>query len=435
MRMVRTQHRRLPQRFAVTSVCVAMVWLCGVSEASAQGRPYRSLFGGAANSPYGKQELSTQLLLTEGYDTNVLATTPQASQRGPQIGGTFTSVGGDVQYGRRVSRVEFAANGSTEFRYFPSLHEVAAIRHAMGAGVSAPITRKTIASVNGAISYTPSYLYGLFAKTVTPPLGAPIPPASNYGVGDRRSYAWSSVARIDRPVGRRNTLDFIGDYRQTTFTSQASSAGDLETYSVGSHFGYRVSRDAVLRLGYDYRRATYASGIRSVHHDIGSGIDYDRPLSRSRRTRLGFNFGSTVINAPPPGHLNDAPVNQWNATGNVLLTHEMGRTWSTRAAYRRGAQYRRSLGARFADSVTLTADGFLNRRTDVQGVVAYTTGSVIGRTQSDLRRARRTCVFVTGLRRRSPRPLSYLLLLRFPTRRGIGPGLPKRSTGMECGSD
>jgi hypothetical protein len=61
-----------------------------------------------------------------------------------------------------------------------------------------------------------------------------------------------------------------------------------------------------------------------------------------------------------------------------LLTHQIGRTWSARAAYRRGADFVEAFSAPvFTDAVTVALDGFINRRTDVAAAVAYSGGNVV----------------------------------------------------------
>jgi hypothetical protein len=53
----------------------------------------------------------------------------------------------------------------------------------------------------------------------------------------------------------------------------------------------------------------------------------------------------------------------------------MGRTWRLRGAYRRGIGFVDGLtGPVATDALTLTTDGFLNRRTDLMMMAAYTDG-------------------------------------------------------------
>ena len=406
-----------------------VVSVCAVASAHAQtARPYNSLFGGTGNNQYRHQELTSQVMVAEGYDTNVLAAQPQSNPRGPQIGGGFTSLSAEAHYGIKNRSVEFTSQGGTDLRYFNSVHEIAPLQHWLGAGVSVQLGRSTSAMVNEAFSYTPSYLYGLFAKVQPPTLGDTVPPASNYNVSDRRSYTSNTVLRIDRNVGRRGVWDLTGDYRTTTFTSPTLIYPSFETYSGGTHYSFPVSRDARLRLGYDYRRGNYALGTSPVQHDIGLGVDYDRALSRSRRTRLGFNFGSSVIDGPPPGRQTDPAVTQVRAVGNVLLTHQIGRTWTARAAYRRSSQFVEQVSAPvFTDAVTLTADGFVNRRTDILAGAAYTVGDTFGRSRSSFDTRTANVSVRVALTRTIATNVEYLYYYYdFAPGSGLQPGLPNR---------
>jgi hypothetical protein len=365
--------------------CVAAL-LCGVVAVPAQDRPYQSLFGGAGTDAGAKDLMDFSFSLAEAYDTSVLETEGGANRAGLQLGGFFTAFSGDLRYTKRGRRAEVAVNAGTNLRYFQDLHEFAAVGHYAGAGVSLPVGRRTTLVANQAVSYRPSYLFGLFAKTQAPALGEVMPAASNYALNDRPSYTSVTSVSLRRRVGRRASVDLSSGYRRTISEGRDPGAPDLVSYNAGGAFAYPLGRDAVLRLGYTYRHAEYGTEPRPSEHDIALGVDYDRPLSRSRRTRLAFSGGSSLVEGPLPGVVPNAAVKHLRATANVRLTHQMGRTWSARAAYRRGADFVEEFsGPVFTDGVTVSMDGFLNRRTDVSTSLAYTAGAVFDRAHSDFK--------------------------------------------------
>jgi hypothetical protein len=289
-----------------------------------------------------------------------------------------------VRYAARGRRAHLTTNADSDFRYFADAGKVTALHHALNVVASIPAGQKTTASIAETLTYTPSYFLGLFAKTAAPEEGAQAPvSAADYGVADRTSVRSVTYARLNRSLTGRASFDVTAGYRHTSFLRTVTGASDLSGYDVGTHFGYGLSRGIVLNLGYDYREMRYGYGLRPVQHDINTGVDYDRPISRSRRTRLAFGFGSSLIQAPPPDRPTDPAIRQLRAVGNVLLTHQIGRTWTARLALSRSTQFVEDIVTPvFTNGITMMANGFINRRTDVGLTAAYASGIAFGPTHS-----------------------------------------------------
>jgi hypothetical protein len=202
-------------------------------------------------------------------------------------------------------------------------------------------------------------------------------------VTNQSSETYVTDGRLSRRLGRRATLSFVSSYRRTQIGGGDSSVTDQTSYDVGGQYVHPLRRDLALRLGYVYRSSTYSNGLQPIEHDLDFGFDYDRPISRTRRTKVGFSFGSSILEGPAPGQLNESTVQHFRAVADARLSHQIGRTWMTRVAYNRSAQYVEELAApAYTDGVTVTVDGFLNRRTDVSGAVAYSTGTVVAQEES-----------------------------------------------------
>ena len=360
-------------RRTFVSVCAAA--LCGVPAATAQSRPYPALFGGAANDATASQLFDVMFSVDEGYDTNVLARDTAGSGPGVGLDGLFTSLTADLRYAAQGRRAQMALNTGTNWRYFQEFGELAALGHYLGVGASVSLGPRTTLTANEAVSYTPPYLLNLFPSAVSPVLGNVIPPAPGYAaLTDLRTFNSATDVMLIRRVGRRATLEFNSAYRWITM-SGVSARSDLTTYEAGAHWRQPINRDLALRLGYTHRAAQYSSGRNPLTHDIGIGAEYDRPLGRDRRTKLRFSMGTSMIEAPPPQRPEAVSVKQFHAVGDVLLTHQIRRTWSARVGYRRGAQFVEELSAPvFNDGIRVSADGFVNRRTDVNATVAYSSG-------------------------------------------------------------
>jgi hypothetical protein len=366
------------------------------SPALAQGRPYAALFGGAANAPVAHQVLDATITVAEAYDTNVLDQNANVNTRWPvQMGGVFTALTADGRYVLQGKRAQLAARLGTNLRYFPRFREVAAFGHYVSLDAALPVGRATTIALGEAFTYTPSYLYGLFAQPQGAPGANPPPTGANYVLNPTRSYTSATSASVVHRASRRVTVTAGSGYASTRFGGSGSGRGDLISYDAGAHVGYAMSRDVTLRVGYAFREARYPTGGRLREHDIDLGLGYTRALSRSRRTLLGFNVGSSAVEGPPPGQV-AGNVRQLRASGSATLTHQIGRTWTTRAEYRRGGQFIPGLSSPvYTDGVTLTADGFVNRRADVGAMAAYTKGDFFGQSRSAFE------TYTAGLRARS----------------------------------
>jgi hypothetical protein len=137
-----------------------------------------------------------------------------------------------------------------------------------------------------------------------------------------------------------------------------------------------LSQNVGLRFGYSYREADYSAGAQqSIERNFDVGFGFQRPLSKLRKTTFGFNLGSSAIDGPVRGGSSASNERQYQILGDAALTHQLGRTWRLQASYRRGLGLIEGLGGPvFTNGFTFNADGFLNRRIDVEALVGYSTG-------------------------------------------------------------
>jgi hypothetical protein len=94
----------------------------------------------------------------------------------------------------------------------------------------------------------------------------------------------------------------------------------------------------------------------NTFHDLDLGIDFNRPLSRTRRVRLSVTTGSTLIRA-------STGAMEYFVVGDAKLTREIGRTWNASAAYHRGVDMLDGLSEpMLQDSAIATIGGALSPR-------------------------------------------------------------------------
>lgn len=348
-----------------------------VAAQNSSDRPYRGLFGGGGADPSLTHSLGLQVSLIEAYDDNVSADAggnPTAFERA----GFYSGLTTNADYTWRTHRVQVGAAVGTNLRYYGTLGRVTGINHYVSGGFTAQLGPRTTLFMNESVTYAPAYLYALFTTPDDQTPGAPPPGGADYATSDQRSLTYDSSANLSHNLTRHTALSFSSDVRYTDYVGGSGALSDLRAYDVGGHFTYAASRDATLRLGYTYRRGQYQGGLRPVEHGIDIGLDYDKPLSRSRRTTVSFSVGTTVLQGPLPGVGDPGDASdrrQFRVQGRATLNHDMGRTWRAQVNYSRGLGLIEGLGEPvFTDGVTVTVGGLMTRRFDFLSTAAYTTG-------------------------------------------------------------
>jgi hypothetical protein len=359
-----------------TAVAFAQAQPAAVGSSRATG-----LFGGAGVDANAHQSLNLSMSLIEAYDGNRLADVGSVTPTVFQTGGFYTGFVPGVDFASHTQRVHVAVTAGSNLRYYGDVHQVIATSHAVGAGLTAQVTRTTVLFVNQGVSYAPAYLYGLFAKTGGPAAGDVIAPAADYAMNTERSYAYVTNASVTQSLTPRTTLFLGADARYTTFVGHAPGFSDLHAYDAGGRITYAVNRDVKLRIGYTFRDTQYSAIHTFSEHDLDVGIDLSRPLSRTRRTTVGFSVGPTSANVPVPelaGVTSPAPESrsrQYWVGADAFLNHQMGRSWNARGTLHRGVVYVEGLpNPVFTNALAVVTDGFLNRRTDLVASAAYTEG-------------------------------------------------------------
>jgi hypothetical protein len=277
----------------------------------------------------------------------------------------------DSQAGRHV---QVAVTASSNVRYYNELHETLVTNHALGAGLSAGLGSKTTISFNQGLTYSPAQLYGLFAGSAAPMIGEVINPASNYSIDNTKSYASASAAKVSQKLNNRLSLSLESNVRITNFVGSNPRYLDIRTKDAGAQFSYTLSRGTGLQFGYTYRQAEYVGSPVTSEQNFIIGLEHSRILSRTRKTVYSFLMGSTLARAPIVTASTDLRQ-QYRLIGDASVTHQLGRTWSLQGNYHRGLGYIQGFQAPvFTGAYSAAANGFLNRRTDVNFSAAYSTG-------------------------------------------------------------
>jgi hypothetical protein len=179
---------------------------------------------------------------------------------------------------------------------------------------------------------------------------------------------------VTHQLSPRATLSFTSNLKITDFTGHDTSYPDMKSADAGGRLVYSLSRDMGLRLGYTYRRADYVGSPHATEQDFDFGIDYNRPLSRTRKTTLAVSLGPAMATAPLV--IGSADLRQqFRMVGDASIKHQIGRTWTLQGVYHRGLGYIEGLQAPvFSEAYGATMSGSLTQRIDLSMNAAFSTG-------------------------------------------------------------
>jgi hypothetical protein len=356
-----------------------------------------AIFAGAEKRDENPDGLAALVELFQGYDDNVTASESGGSpERPPQadtVGGMYSGLNVGVQYLALGDGGQFRSWVNSAVRYYPDLQGVTASYHQVGATLSRSLSRRTSVYVSPFAAYSPLYSMQLIPESGADVDGlvveAPVSsggPDFDFAVLRSESIRYGGNTGMNFTLSPAARLSLSYGYGKTQFDDRPL---DLEVQTASINYGHRLTKNASLKLGYSRHEGTgYVTG-RQLVESANFGVDYRKPLSRSRRTVLRFSTGSSFAESTAGRRM--------EATGSASLAHQIGRTWTAQLDYRRG--YRHLDGFErpvFSDSANASLRGLLTRRLEFSTLTSYFTGAV-------------------GLRPNSPRFESYLASGRLRT--------------------
>jgi hypothetical protein len=274
--------------------------------------------------------------------------------------------------------VQFGAGATTDYRYYTDIDDLRGGNLGLSFGMSAALTPRTQFQLSTSFAYQPYYQYSLFPTLPTidaPDLGVPQSLTPDFVISRESGWISTSGVSLERQLGRRSTLSLFYTYGRSDFGSSDSVdvpvVFDVQSHLAGFRFQRRLTRNTSLRLGYSYRRGDYADVETPVTegHDVDIGVDYGRALTLSRRARISFSTGTSIIQT--------AGERFYRAVGAANFTYQISRTWTAAATYNRGLGFvGRFADPFFSDNVAAGLEGFLGRRVRLSFSGAYSSGEI-----------------------------------------------------------
>lgn len=368
-------------------VCAtALLGLAALPSAAQSVRPERPYEGIFASGPDRDQRLDAMWSVFGVYDDNVTADTASYDPR-YQVNGTYGLAAGSMSYVRQDLHGSLAVDGHLSSRYYSNLSQLSSsegaasltFAHAFGS------RRRTSVNLFQSAQYLPYYRLAVLGEgtpSASPVAGNVIAPPSSGISPDTAltamtTYGFDGRVQVIQRIAERSSIAADYGYR---YTHMANVADPFRWQLANARFTSGITRYLSLRLGYGYGLAYdgfHPEQRGVVNQNLDLGVDYARPLSRSRRTRVAFSSGTTMVSYQGQ--------TWYEVIGDGTLTREFGRTWNTSLNYHRGVQYVEGVAAPLnANTIQLRLAGLPTRRLQTSLQAAYSLGQVgFGATASD----------------------------------------------------
>jgi len=337
-------------------------------DAEAPLPPVRGLFGSDGAEPRIGQTAQVSAWLNVTHDSNLAAGLPAGrldARTRPE--GQYSVLGTDLSYLKRARRMTLGANVTSNLRHYPHLEDTIA-DHGAGVTWSSTFGRQTALSASQRLFYSQSYQLALLPALTADPVSVSSRPDS---VSHLQALGLTTNFRVVRGVGRRSSVE--GSYERRSVEFESVEA-DLGTWDARGHFSSRMTRNAVLQLGYGQRVGRYgghSSGRTLRSHDVDVGMNYSRTfsLSESKQTTVSVMPGSSFVDSEDGL--------QYRLRGEAVLDQRLSRSWTAQGVYRRSLQFVEGFTEPFfANAVTGGLHGYLGRRVELVTSAGYSTGEI-----------------------------------------------------------
>jgi hypothetical protein len=349
-------------------------------------RPYRGIFGGPTEASQG-HSLTFEAAIFAAYDDNMLDSVSGGRARDwrYQRSGRYAGATGAAHYAasRPGERVSFGARSDALVQYSRWGDDSHTAAYFIGGlNMDARLSGSTTLSAAQGAAYVPGYSFSLSSWPGDGPLGqetlgeeplmgVDVAVGPDLEVVRLESFHLNSRVALTQQLSRGTSLTGGYGFRRIDFGGDEDQSGSRFA-DYGTHYGFArlgyqrgLTQYATLNLGYGIRVSDRndRSGRPRALHDVQAGIGYGRPLSISRRTTFRFSTGSAIavredVSLPDRNQRTTARL-----TGDASLVHELGRTWTARASYRRGLTFREGFDEFFfTDSLGADVEGLVTRR-------------------------------------------------------------------------
>ena len=388
----------MSHRFTVTGrrvLAAASALLLTCVPAAAQdtrpGRAYRGLFG--PDERNAAEVLSVTGQMGTGYETGLLVDRHPIDGSVGNAGffkseSVFSLFAGGISYLNHTDRLDFTAGFQSAARDYSRFAMISS--HLASSELTMRLGRGTTVTGFGRASYQPwgNTIYS--AALTDPAFGQVVSPIREVAVLNGSYWTYSTGGSIAQQLSRRSTVSANYTYDVANFTGLT---GNFEQHAAGLRYTHGLTRNLGWHVGYSYTNVRFG-GQPTAYRSRGldAGLDFNRSLSLTRRTQVGFSSGFSALDSNVTLPL-DRQGTQYGVTGAAWLNREISRTWNAVVSYNRNVAFFESLRIPyFYDSLSVGIGGLMSRRVGLRSTAGATYGDV-GR-NTELRPSNR---FVTGV--------------------------------------
>jgi hypothetical protein len=360
-----------------------------VGTASAQSdRPARS-------RPESSIDATVDLFgsIDRAFDSSTDAVADPASGNRSAWGGNSS-----LAYRKATERFEFGASAGVSVRRVELVSNSLLPSYSGTVTASGPLSRRSRWNLEQSLGYGATNADSFFGVGSIVDGGSVSLPLVDLRLADQEQFVSNTRMSVSYNVSRRGTLTgSVGYSRSSAIGSVVENPdaeieetlgpitadtatittpnGTFQRWDLAGNYSYQVTRYLSWRAGYfvsENGASEQASDVPSARlHTVDLGFGYSRPLSFSRRTRISTQLGSTIIQPRFTGR------QQWRATGNAGLTHQIGRTWIAQVGYVRDTRFVPTfVDPILNDGVSTSVGGNLSGRQTLDLGANYSTGTI-----------------------------------------------------------
>ena len=314
-------------------------------------RPYRGLFASGLGDT--SQQLTANARIGGGYDDAIL----RGGDTSRGLRGGYSSASAGAAYGLALERMSISATGLIGGRRYGQRNGDWLTSRSAAVALGFQLFRSTRVTLRESYTYSPYNLLSLTTGAWASSVMTSELIEDDVGISTRRYSTLSTYGDIAQTLlkGARSSFEVDYSYMRSRTSSRGSA---LATQRAGGTFRYGMTRNLSVHLAYHYRRTDYpGSEGRGLFgsHDANAGVDFNRPLSLTRRTLVTFTTGSSAFDVQNR--------TQYRAFGSARLTHEIGRTWGLGLAYARNIGFVETFDRPILyDSLAAGFGGLITRR-------------------------------------------------------------------------
>ena len=328
----------------------------------------------------GNRGLGLSISAFSGYADDVFRDQGSSDPRGAQVRGQYSGLTSGLVFRTQRRRLTFDGSATTSLRYYPEQALTDALAHSANVGFSAQVSSRTTVQGRAAGSNAPYFTLDSLTNLTRVGLDAvAVADSPNQAVVRRTILNYSGAVDVAHTLSRQSVLTVTAAVASATVSGAPLDAAgdpgapsDTRQYRLGTRLGRRFGRDTTVGIGYTHLRAEYenTAGVRPIRsHDVEVGIDREWRHPGLRCTALRLGIG--------PSFVEDQGRPLTRLIADAAVSHQLGRTWTAAAAYRRGVSVLEGYEELFfADSATIELDGWIGPRVELRTVAAYSEGEI-----------------------------------------------------------